>query len=201
VTQGRAGPTDGRQLLKVGALLLLIGLLEGWDVCRQRRRGRRASEDRDPASKTLLALTWWTAGLVAILAARLLPTWGLPRNRQGVRFRGGTVLVLLGIALRQWAIATLGGFFVGEVTVRPEQTIIRRGPYRWVRHPSYVGLWLEMVGIGLATGNVAGLVVCVLMPLVGIVRRIRGEERELLARLPGYREYARGTWRLVPHVW
>jgi protein-S-isoprenylcysteine O-methyltransferase len=182
-------------------LLLLIGLLEGWDVVRQRRRGRSAAEDRDPGSKRLLALTWWTAGVVAILTARFFPRWSLARIQPDVVFDGGMLLVGLAIVLRQWAIATLGSYFVGEVTVRPEQTVVSRGPYRWLRHPSYTGLWLEMVGIGLAAGNALGLTMCLIMPLVGILRRIRGEERELLANLPGYPDYARRTWRLVPYVW
>jgi len=49
-----------------------------------------------------------------------------------------------GIALRQWAITTLGQCFVGHVLVQPGQAVVRSGPYRWLRHPSYAGHWLEM---------------------------------------------------------
>jgi protein-S-isoprenylcysteine O-methyltransferase Ste14 len=189
------------RLLQVAALQLLIGALEGFNVLRQRRRGRSPAEDRDAASKTLLALTWWPPGLAALLAARLLPIWNIPRAHQGAAFRGGTLLAGVGVLIRQWSIATLGTYFVGEVIVQPEQQVISRGPYRWVRHPSYTGLWLEIVGIGLASGSVVGLVACALVPLIGILRRIHGEEQELRARLPGYREYARERRRLVPHVW
>ena len=78
---------------------------------------------------------------------------------------------------------------------------ISAGPYRWLRHPSYAGQWLEMAGIGLATGNIASIATCALVPLIGITARINGEERELAASLPGYRDYIQGRPRLIPHIW
>ena len=114
---------------------------------------------------------------------------------------GGIGLTLLGVALRLWAITTLGRFFVGWVLVQPDQQVITAGPYRWLRHPSYTGFWLEMVGIGVGSGNVLGAAVCLVVPLVGIVARIGAEEHELSASLPGYDDFARQRARLVPGVW
>ena len=111
------------------------------------------------------------------------------------------VVTGLGITLRQWAITTLGRFFVGHVLVQPGQTVVGSGPYRWLRHPSYTGMWLEMIGIGLGTGNALSTATCVLLPLVGVTARIAGEERQLAASLPGYPEYIRGRPRLVPLIW
>jgi protein-S-isoprenylcysteine O-methyltransferase len=107
----------------------------------------------------------------------------------------------VGIALRQWAIATLGRFFVGHVLVQPGQTVVSSGPYRRLRRPSYLGFWLEMVGVGLATGNCLSLALCASLPLIGIVARIVAEERELALNLPGYPDYCRGKPRLIPLVW
>ncbi len=112
----------------------------------------------------------------------------------------GVIVTGLGIALRQWAIATLGRFFVGHVVVQPGQTVVSTGPYRWVRHPSYTGFWLEVAGIGLGTGNVLSAAIGVLLPLIGITARIAGEERELTASLPGYGEYIRNRRRLIPLI-
>jgi len=160
-----------------------------------------SSADRDPASTQLIVLTWWPAGVAALAEAAWLPRadagqkWARPCLAAGVAVTGA------GIALRQWAIATLGQYFVGHVLVQPGQTVISTGPYRWLRHPSYTGQWLEMIGIGLATGNVASIATCVLMPLIGITARINGEERELVASLPGYRQYVQGRSRLIPHIW
>ncbi len=54
--------------------------------------------------------------------------------------------------------------------------------------------------LGLATGNAASIATCVLVPLIGITARINGEERELTASLPGYRDYIQGRPRLIPHI-
>jgi protein-S-isoprenylcysteine O-methyltransferase len=187
-------------------MLELAGILEGVEVLRQRRRGINRSlvtsgSDRDPASVRLLALTWWPAGIAALAEAAWLPRldtgrkWGRPCLVAGIAVTG------TGIALRQWAITTLGRYFVGHVLVQPGQTVVNSGPYRWLRHPSYAGQWLEIIGIGLATGNAASMATCMLVPLIGITARINGEERELAASLPGYREYMQGRPRLVPHIW
>ena len=65
----------------------------------------------------------------------------------------GLVLMWSGIVVRQWAIALLGRFFTVDVRVQSGQTVVDGGPYRWVRHPSYSGMILTLVGIGLALGN------------------------------------------------
>ncbi len=180
-------------------MLELAGVLEGAEIARQRRHGVDRSlvtsgSDRDPASVRLLTLTWWPAGVAALAEAA-----SLPRLNAGQKW--DRPCLAAGIALRQWAIATLGRYFVGHVLVQPGQTVISTGPYRWLRHPSYAGQWLEMIGIGLATGNVASIATCVLVPLIGITARINGEERELTASLPGYRQYIQGRSRLIPHIW
>jgi protein-S-isoprenylcysteine O-methyltransferase Ste14 len=58
-----------------------------------------------------------------------------------------------------------------------------------------------MIGVGLATGNIASISTCALVPLIGITARINGEERELTAGLPGYRDYIQGRPRLIPYIW
>jgi len=192
-------------LLPLVGLLYLIGILEGLEVIRQRRRrAERApaatEADRDPASYRLLALSW-PAGLVALAAAACLPGFSVGHGWRRWCLLSGIGLTTLGIALRQWAIATLGRFFVGQVLVQPDQSVISAGPYRWLRHPSYTGYWLEMFGVGLGTGNASSALLCALVPLVGILARIAGEERELSAGLSGYSDFARHRARLVPFVW
>lgn len=195
-----------QRLLLPAALLELAGLLEGMEIGRQRRRGTGrslviSSADRDPASVRLLALTWWPAGLGALAAAAWLPRLDLRPRWRGPCQVTGVAVTGAGIALRQWAITTLGRYFTGHVQVQPGQTAISTGPYRWLRHLSYTGQWLEIIGIGLATGNVLSMATCTLLPLIGITARINGEERELTASLPGYREYIQGRQRLIPHIW
>jgi protein-S-isoprenylcysteine O-methyltransferase Ste14 len=114
----------------------------------------------------------------------------------------GLVLMAAGLCLRQWAITVLGRFFTVDVRVQSDQTVVDRGPYRWVRHPSYSGLIIFFVGVGLALSNWASLIVLALVPTVGLLARIHSEERALLAGLgEEYRRYAATRRRLFPGVW
>lgn len=71
-----------------------------------------------------------------------------------------------------------------------------------MRHPSYTGLLLTLTGLGLALGNWLSIALLVLLPLAGVLARIRVEERALLAELgEPYRRYAEERTRLVPYVW
>jgi protein-S-isoprenylcysteine O-methyltransferase Ste14 len=117
-------------------------------------------------------------------------------------FVAGLVLMAAGVVLRQWAIFVLGRFFTVDVRIHPSQTVVDRGPYRWVRHPAYTGLVLFFVGVGLALSNWASLIVLALVPTAGLLVRIRAEERALLAGLgEDYRRYAATHSRLFPGIW
>lgn len=79
------------------------------------------------------------------------------------------VLMVAGIAFRQWAVFVLGRFFTVDARVPDHQTVVERGPYRWVRHPAYTGLVLTFVGIGLALENWAALALLIVVPIAALV--------------------------------
>lgn len=115
----------------------------------------------------------------------------------------GLVLMWLGLTVRAWSVAALGGDFRTTVEVEPGQTVVSAGPYRWVRHPSYTGLLLIATGLGVARSAWASLAACVLLLIPALVRRIHVEEAELDHVLgDGYRRYRSKTAaRLIPHLW
>ena len=114
----------------------------------------------------------------------------------------GLVLTWAGLVLRFWAVLTLGRYFTTRVLVQSEQRVVTTGPYRLVRHPSYLGLLMLLLGLGLALGDLAGTVAIVVLPTIGLVRRIVVEEEALRSGLgDGYVEYSRGRSRLIPGVW
>jgi protein-S-isoprenylcysteine O-methyltransferase Ste14 len=95
----------------------------------------------------------------------------------------------------------LGAAFRTTVEVDPGQAVVTRGPYRWVRHPSYTGLLLIVVGFSLAAGNWLSPVAALLV-IPAFIRRIHVEEAELERVLgDAYRRYEAGTARLVPGIW
>jgi protein-S-isoprenylcysteine O-methyltransferase Ste14 len=114
----------------------------------------------------------------------------------------GLVIIWLGLVIRVWAIVVLGRWFRTTVEVESGQAVVTRGPYRWVRHPSYTGLMLVAAGFGLAFGTWPGLVLCLVLPAFALLRRIQVEETELTRVLGDpYRAYRDRTKRLIPGLW
>jgi protein-S-isoprenylcysteine O-methyltransferase Ste14 len=107
-----------------------------------------------------------------------------------------------GISLRLWSFRTLGRYFTFTVQTSSDQPVINEGPYRVIRHPSYSGLLLVFVAVGLFIGNWWSFVVLTVAIAGGLVFRIRVEERALMQSLgDGYRDYAATHKRLVPLIW
>jgi protein-S-isoprenylcysteine O-methyltransferase Ste14 len=114
----------------------------------------------------------------------------------------GLVLMWAGVVVRQWAVWTLGRFFTVVVKVSDGQTVVESGPYRWVRHPSYTGLLVTLLGLGVALGNWLSILALLVFPIIGLAFRINVEESALFEGLgEPYRVYAEGRRRLVPGVW
>jgi len=141
-------------------------------------------------------------GIVGAVLIALRLTWAaIPVGRVAL-FVVGIVLMVLGIALRAWSVIVLGRNFTVYVQVRDEQPVVDTGPYRLLRHPSYTGLLLVCLGIGLALGNWLALIVVVALPTAVILVRIRVEERALLAGIgEPYRRFMSTRKRLIPWVW
>ncbi|MGZ4202974.1 MAG: methyltransferase family protein [Thermoleophilaceae bacterium] len=164
-----------------------------------RRRGGSAAYDR--GTKWIVALVARIGIFAALAIAVLVPGLRAYANDWWT-FGLGIALVLAGVGLRAWAIVTLGRYFRREVTIEPGQRIVRRGPYRVLRHPSYTGLLVTFAGLGLAFGSWVGAAVALLVGFAGILPRIRVEERALAEAFGAdYDDYARSTARIVPHLW
>jgi len=130
----------------------------------------------------------------------LLPQAAISGGRISLFFVG-ICLMLLGIALRWYSAAILGKYFTFDVAIQSGQTLVEAGPYRYVRHPSYTGALLSLLGFGLALGNWAGLVANLSCIGFAYGYRIPIEEAALTSALgEAYSQYARRTWRLVPFL-
>jgi protein-S-isoprenylcysteine O-methyltransferase Ste14 len=113
----------------------------------------------------------------------------------------GIALIWIGVGFRYYSMRVLGKYFTFNVAVHAGQTVVEAGPYRYIRHPSYTGALITVVGFGLALGNWAGLIALVGCVGIGYAYRIRVEESALVAALgEPYKEYMARTRRLVPFV-
>ena len=97
----------------------------------------------------------------------------------GVAALAGVVVFVLGKALKYAAIASLGELWSFKVLVVPGASLVRTGPYRWLRHPNYVGIVGELIGVALMAGSpIAGVIAFVTFGGI-MLARIRVEERAL----------------------
>jgi len=136
----------------------------------------------------------------------LLLTWLMPwmdrrdlwtLDGAAVRY-GGVVVLVVGGVLRIWPMFVLGRRFSGLVAIQPGHELVTGGPYRYLRHPSYLGMLLGLIGWALVFRSSVGLIATVLgLPL--LFDRIEAEEALLASQFgSAYAEYRQRTWRLVP---
>ena len=82
-----------------------------------------------------------------------------------------------------------------------DQSVVRHGPYRLVRHPGYLGSMLAWTGAAASSGNLLSLLAVLALLAIAYAHRIRTEERMLIDALgEPYAEYRRRSWRLLPFV-
>jgi protein-S-isoprenylcysteine O-methyltransferase Ste14 len=160
-----------------------------------RRHGAKINKE-DRWSRLILALATYISVLVAFYFAfsniALLPIW---------TFYLGIFLMILGIIIRQWSIAVLGNFFSVDVGTQKGQKVVKNGPYKLVRHPSYTGILLTIIGIGLALQSWAAVIIIILGFIFGFSYRIHVEEKLLVSKLGDeYIKYMKETKRLIPYI-
>lgn len=164
----------------------------------QRARGNAIVQDRGSQGLVIAAVVVGVSlnfSLPGLIPAATI-TWNRP-----LLFSIGIAFMLLGVALRWYAIWVLGAYFTRDVAVRPDQQVVQAGPYRFIRHPSYSGSLLTIVGLGLAMTNWASLAAITIIALAGYLYRVSVEEKVLRQGLgQPYEEYMRHTRRFIPFV-
>jgi protein-S-isoprenylcysteine O-methyltransferase Ste14 len=165
------------------------------------RSSRDPTARREDRGSMVLVVGSVVAGL--LLGFVLASQWrgvAIPWLRTQVTI-AGIVLIVLGTMLRWWSILTLGRYFTLDVAVRSTQRVVQSGPYRFVRHPSYTGLLLIFVGVGLTLANWGSIISILVVCPLGLLYRVRVEERALAASLgQPYVDYMRHTKRFIPFV-
>lgn len=164
------------------------------------KQSRKAAAVQDRGSLgILIGLQWLGLALNFFFAWRLTAA-AIPWQRTAL-FLCGVIGIFLGIALRWYAIWTLGHYFTRDVAVSADQPVVQRGPYRAIRHPAYSGTFLTMLGVGLAVTNWASLTALLICVFLGHLYRVSVEEKALVQAIgQPYIEYMRHTRRFIPRV-
>lgn len=164
------------------------------------RRSGGSAKAQDRGSLNLIALLWVLGISLDVWLSFSLPEASILRKRNFVFF-AGLGLMIGGVAFRWYSASLLGKYFTFNVATHSGQTIVEKGPYRYVRHPSYTGALLSSIGFGLALGNWAGLLAGVGCLGAAYAYRIPVEERALASTLgEPYQQYLKRTWRLFPFL-
>jgi len=120
----------------------------------------------------------------------------------------GFISLIFGIILRKLAIQKLGVHFSYSLetesleTEREHQPIIADGIYKYIRHPSYLGIFLIILSFSIIYINLPGFLIEILFLWLYISRRISLEEKMMINTFGDiYRRYMRGTKKMIPFLY
>lgn len=184
-------------LLLLEVTLACWGLFELVRFAREWRRTGLSGEARSTLVVMLgVVVVAWLDGLFT--RWRLLDLPGGAELHMWV----GLAAIWLGLALRTWAHWIMGDLYTTTVLIQRDHRLVSKGPYALIRHPSYAGLCLVLLGLAFAGGSGASLLATAIVLGATFRYRIRVEEEELLGAFGAdYEAYKAKTWRILPGVY
>lgn len=176
-------------------------VLASWAVQAEIRFGAKARTTRAGASDRGSTTTLSVASVVPMVGFIFAMQGRIPVTLPGMPVAAwiGVTLGAFGSALRLWSLLVLRERFTRTLLLQEAHEIERNGPYRFVRHPGYLGSLLCLNGIGLASGNTLVLVASIVITCAAYGYRIRVEDAMLASAFgEAYESYRRSTRALMP---
>jgi methyltransferase len=180
-------------------ILLAVALLRAWELAFSWRRLREAQAQGgavlipEPVYPVMVAVhAGWLGG-------GLLETWLRGYPYPGALALPALLLWMAALALRGWVLAVMREHWNVRLIERANQPVIATGPFRYVRHPNYLAVIVEIAAVPLLLGAYVTAALGSLANGLVLVWRIRREEAYLLD-LPAYRAAFEHKKRLIPGV-
>jgi methyltransferase len=186
------------------SVVLFIALLAGVGLTRLvelaiSRRHRRKLADLRISPRSDPHYPWMVALHAGVLGAAALEVLWLRRPFLPALAVPAAVLFVLAAALRWWAIRTLKGHWNTQVMDSVSLGVVVTGPFRWVRHPNYLGVFVEMAALPLIHTAWITALLAVAGNIWVLRNRLRVEEPMLEAH-PQYRVAMSGKARFLPGI-
>lgn len=165
----------------------------------QRRSKSKGTSELD---KNSLKIIWITIIISIFMGVLLKNITLLPISGYQYISYIGILLIVCGIFIRVIAIRTLGRYFTVDLSIQNDQKIVKKGLYKYIRHPSYTGSLFSFIGLGVSFNNWLSLIVIVIPIFISFLYRINIEEKVLLKQFGSeYIEYQQSTKRLIPLIY
>lgn len=165
-------------------------------------RLKNRSEGRNPDRGSLIVL-WIVIFSSIFTASAIAATYGKTEIHHAQWLRPTALaLLVVGLTVRIAAIYTLGRSFTANVSIRETQKLHQSGLFRYMRHPSYTGMVLIFLALGLRMQNWLSLIIVFVPPVAALMYRIHVEEVALTGAFGAqYVAYSQRTKRLIPGIY
>ena len=161
-------------------------------------REARQEQQQDRNSVLLILLLSLLSAAIPVLE------WAYwhPGRHSSIALITGLALILAGVGIRVWAIRILGDLFTATVQIKEAHRLVREGPYRIVRHPSYLGAFMATLGCAVLLQSWPGFFLAAALMLLAYHIRIKVEE-EALVRAFGeqYTAFQQEAKKMIPFLW
>ena len=114
----------------------------------------------------------------------------------------GLCILIVGIIIRWISIIQLNKEFTVDVAILANHKLNTNGMYKYIRHPSYLGLLLICFGLSIAMNSIISLIVITIPVLFAIIYRIKVEEKILINEFGDvYKDYMIITNKIIPKLY
>jgi protein-S-isoprenylcysteine O-methyltransferase Ste14 len=184
-------------LITILGILIFIGFFFMEFTLRSGGEAKSWQAGQSDQSSTMFIMLAYVVCALALISSSFLDKLNIASFPIWIGWLG-IAIALIGFGLRIWSMRVLGKFYTRTLKVTENQSIVRAGPYRFIRHPGYLGSILIWSGVATSTTDWIVLLI-VLIVIFGVyIYRIQSEEKMLLATNANYVDYRNKTWRLIP---
>jgi len=186
--------------VRYAVVLLAFGMQRGLELAYSARNERaiRARQPSAPQASERI-FRWIALANLGLFTLPILERLWRRRSPPALVAGIGWIAALSAVALRLSVIASLRDAWTVRAVVPSDLPVVDRGPYRFIRHPNYVALGLEFLGLPLIGGaylSAVGLGVANAL----LLRRRIGDEEALLMAIPAYRQQMAHKPRFMPRL-